>query len=217
MKRGVQAEARVPFGVALVAVWMSVGLSACYSPDDVGNLEAPDLDLLPRLTLEEVSRIGSVDDPDFGFSRIGSVDVDRDGNVWLFEWVAGELRVYSPNGDLLRRVGRRGDGPGEFSQYASPTLGLLGDTVWTFDTNSRRLTLFNRSGEVLSTAQAEEVRVPLHNPASTAAVDLNHIGADGRFVGDPGGTFAPPFDPSASWPFRTGRSEERRVGNECDD
>jgi hypothetical protein len=35
--------------------------------------------------IEEEMRLGSVDDPEVGFSRIGRVDVDRDGQIYMFE------------------------------------------------------------------------------------------------------------------------------------
>ena len=38
----------------------------------------PELDALPPLLAEVDMRIGSVDDPEIGFSRISGVDVDRD-------------------------------------------------------------------------------------------------------------------------------------------
>src|SRR6185436_3773336 len=80
--------------------------------------QPPDLEALPRLRLVEELRIGNAADPKLGFSSIGSVAVDREGNVYAFEVQAAEIRVFTPAGRALRTIGRRGDGPGEFQESA---------------------------------------------------------------------------------------------------
>lgn len=182
---------------AIAPTALALALAACSPADSGSSPEQSDLDALPYLTLEEVTRIGSVDDPDYGFSRIGGVDVDRDGNVWVFEAQARELRAYSPTGELLRRVGQRGDGPGEFSQWGTIDFGVAGDTLWVFDSGNRRLTLFNRMGEVLSDGTIEQFRIPSHVPQALLTISPAHLGSDGLFVGDRRVLFQLEFDPTA--------------------
>jgi hypothetical protein len=43
-----------------------------------------------------------------------------------------------------RRIGRRGNGPGEYQRITA--LGLLGDTLWVSDDGTRRISLMSRSG-----------------------------------------------------------------------
>lgn len=164
-------------------------LPACTTDDAATAMDGRNLDALPTLGFEEVVRIGSVDDPDVGFSRIGQVVGDRDGNVYLFEAQEVEIRAYSPAGELLRRMGRRGEGPGEFSGRIGG-FGISGDTLWVFDSGHLRLSLFSRSGELLSDVPLEEVRAPLHQPGASAQIWPRHMDDDGLFVGEEGMNFS---------------------------
>jgi hypothetical protein len=140
-------------GLALVAL-----LTSCGGPDRMGQL---DIDALPRLGAEADMRIGSVDDPEIGFSRIGRVDVGRDGRIYVYEWQDMQIRVYGPDGELSHRIGRRGEGPGEL-QRPGP-FGVVGDTVWTFQSAGNRITLFDRDGALLSTGRVTLPGIPLWN------------------------------------------------------
>jgi hypothetical protein len=90
-------------------------------PDGGGDAShgAYDIEGLPRLALVEELRIGSLKDPDHGFSAVGGVDVDDEGRFYVFERQDLQIRVYSRDGVLLNRVGGRGDGPGEFRNPAT--------------------------------------------------------------------------------------------------
>ncbi len=140
------------------------------------------LEDLPRLHLEELGRIGSTEDPDYGFSRIGPVQVGPDGNVWVAETQDRELRVYSPDGALLRRVGRRGEGPGEFAQNLT-SFGFVGDTVWAWEDWPRRLALFSVEGQVLGTVVVDLVEAELFGPGEWSRVDPGRTDPEGYLVG----------------------------------
>lgn len=163
---------------ALVATALTVlCLTACA--DLRGTVG--DLDSLPRLTAVEEARIGDVSDPDRGFSRVFQADVDRDGNLYVMEASVPEIRVFSPAGRLLRRIGGKGAGPGEME---SPRFGVLGDTVWVVDGGLNRITLFDRRGTLLSTGNVERVAIPL--PRSYGFLLPNLLRPDGRFMSSMG-------------------------------
>jgi hypothetical protein len=145
--------------------------------DNTGGV-ADHLDSFPRLSAEVEARIGDFDDPDIGFSRVLGVDVDDEGNVYVLEGLVPEIRVYSPDGNLLRRIGRRGGGPGEFER--APRFGVFGDTVWAIDNLANRITLFDRKGTVLSTGRPDLVTVPL--PGSSGHVLPWMMRPDGKFT-----------------------------------
>ena len=92
----------------------------------VGDDRIRDLDDLPRLEAVEEQRLGHFDDPDVGSTFPVQAEVDRDGNVYVLEASVPEIRVFSADGALLRRIGQRGEGPGEFR---SARFGVMGDTV----------------------------------------------------------------------------------------
>lgn len=151
-------------------------LSAC-TPSEA--TEAVHLERLPQLIAEADRRIGDFEDPSVGFSRISAVDVDRDGDVYVVEASVPEIRVYTPEGALLRRIGRRGAGPGEFER--APRFGILGDTVWAVESLANRLTLFDRQGTVLGTSRTDGVPVPL--PSGFGWVLPGSMRLDGTFTG----------------------------------
>jgi hypothetical protein len=162
---------------AMAPLLLMIILGAC---DNASAGDRWSIDELPRLGAEPTLRIGDVNDPDAGFSSIAYVDVDRDGNIYVGEGLDVEIRVYSPEGELLRRIGRRGEGPGEFDGL--PRFGVQGDTVWAYDNGLRRITLFDREGAVLETALAQEVQVPL--PGGYGWVMPWALNTDGSFSSD---------------------------------
>jgi hypothetical protein len=173
---------RLASAVALAFV-LSVGCGTEEPPPlPLGGAEAPiDLEALPTLVLEEELRIGSLDDPDYGFSRISTVAVDRDDQVYVFEGHGQEIRVYSPEGQLLRRIGRAGEGPGEF--IGGTRWGVMGDTVWAVD--RARILLFDREGRPLSTRRYEEVRIPGHLEYQTFQLVPQAMEPGGTFIAMP--------------------------------
>ena len=121
---------------------------------DGGRASDASVDDLPVFTAREELRIGSTHDPDLGFTRVGPIAVDADGTTYVAEAGENEIRVFAPNGDRLRTIGREGAGPGEFRSIGP--LGLVADTLWVGDSRNRRVTLFDRQGTVLATLRAPE-------------------------------------------------------------
>ena len=156
-----------------------ISLAACGKPGAGTNAEtSADVAAFPRLVATAGMRIGDLDDPSVGFSRVAGVDVDRDGRIYVMEAMVPEIRAYGPDGVLLRRFGRRGSGPGEFE--GAPRFGVIGDTIWAIEYGSDRITLFDRDGALLSTGRAERVTVPL--PHSYGQVLPWSMRPDGKFT-----------------------------------
>lgn len=66
--------------------------------------------------LREELRIGVLEgDERYSLGAVTGVAVDGQGHVWVADHQAATLRRYSPEGGYLGDVGRRGQGPGEFS------------------------------------------------------------------------------------------------------
>lgn len=158
-----------------LALWC-VALVACGPPRTGSDIH---VDALLQLVAQAGLRIGDFDDPSVGFSRVRGVDVDRDGNVYVGEALVPEIRVYGSDGALVRRIGRRGAGPGEFE--GMPRFGVIGDTVWALSYHPGRITLFDREGELLSARRVDDVVVKL--PAAYAYLGPRTIRPDGNFVG----------------------------------
>ena len=165
-----------------ISLLLAVGLTSGTGCEAPRGRRAAVIDELPVLTATEALRIGSVEDPDLGFSRVTGVDVDRDGNLFVGESLAGEIRVFDPDGNLLNRIGRRGEGPGEFNMPLQ--WGVLGDTVWVVDFQLQRTTLFDRGGTLLSTGAWAGVPVLYGTSGSAGAVGPVLMRADGLFMSE---------------------------------
>jgi len=84
---------------------------------------------IETLELEEHWRIGGEDDEENFFGIINDVLVDAGGNLYLLDVQLTEVQVYDQDGQYVKTLGHRGDGPGELRAVAGQLLlpdGTLG-------------------------------------------------------------------------------------------
>lgn len=74
--------------------------------------------------LEELWTVGG-DDGDLFFGVVNRVLIDEQENIYLLDGQLADVKVLSRDGELLRTLGREGDGPGEFRSPAE--MGFLPD------------------------------------------------------------------------------------------
>ena len=106
-----------------------------------------------RWRLVEELRLGSLEEGPTGFSDVRAVHVDRRNRLWVLDFGVQEIRVFDSTGQFVRRVGRRGNGPGEFV-YADGILPGIDGTIWVQDPQNQRLTGFNQDGEFVAQVPA---------------------------------------------------------------
>lgn len=103
----------------------------------------------PEITEVHVDlRFGSLegDDPNLTFTRIQGIQAASDGIIYVLEGQPDEVRVFSPDGEYLRTIVRRGEGPGETT--GATGIILMGDTLlWTNDFRQRVIIGVNSNGE----------------------------------------------------------------------
>ena len=117
--------------------------------------------------LQEAASIGSPEGPG-SFGRVRSVVADGDGNVYVADAQVSEIRVFGPDGAHLRTFGRKGAGPGEFTELYS--LAWIGDSLAALDPRAGRISLLSRSGEWLG---------QIAHPAITGpVVRLHSVGSE---------------------------------------
>ena len=97
------------------------GLQSACLLAAAGPLKAQEVIQLPaedrslEADLEEVYRVGSLTGEDWEqFGRIHEVAFDGASNVYLLDIDAAKVLVVDRDGDLVRTIGRPGNGPGEF-------------------------------------------------------------------------------------------------------
>ena len=106
-----------------------------------------------RLELMEELRIGAGADADALelFGSVISLAVDEDENTYVADYQSREIRVFDREGNFVRTIGRRGEGPGEFSSLAGIVWDRGNRVLWAVDAGGRRFSVFDRSGRTLAT------------------------------------------------------------------
>lgn len=117
----------------------------------VRNGDAPLLAGASGWRLEEEVRIGTrMGDGPAAFGRIGWLLADPEGDVYVLDTQAQEIRVFDARGEYLRTIGRPGEGPGELKDAAAMGWSPSGD-LRVVDPGTGRLTVFHPSGELVET------------------------------------------------------------------
>lgn len=125
--------------------------------------------------LEEVLRIGSLESTDLVASVL-DLAIGPDSALYVAQAMVPAVTVFSLDGQVLRRIGRSGQGPGEM-QLAAVAVGWVGDTLWIADVN--RIQLFTtderRPEQIIQFARSVSEEGSTLTPGRMLA--------DGTFVG----------------------------------
>jgi hypothetical protein len=129
--------------------WIALALSATVAgcgPDttsDEGSaLPTPDQRQNGTLRLTELFRT----DDSVALTSVQGLDVDSRAQVYIGDWGNPAVIVLSPEGRIVRRIGRRGQGPGEFANVSGVQV-LQGDSLQVYDIQQDRLTVFAPDGD----------------------------------------------------------------------
>ena len=135
-----------------------------------GTLDGPDV--IVNAVTEEVFTVGSVmGDTWDTFGRVSSVHFDAQANLHIFDSQLDHILVVGPDGSLVRTVGGRGEGPGEFDNVTTAIVGRDGSyTVMGFS----QVDLLEPGGEF--------VRRVTMDPMTTGMVMADMALPDGRLV-----------------------------------
>lgn len=113
------------------------------------------------LNLEEDLSIGASEGGDeYIFSRIGNLDVDKNGNIYAIDTSSAHIRVFDSNGHYLRAIGRKGQGPGEM-QMPGFVQATSQNEIAVFDFLTQRLVFFSPDGTYLRQVSAARMRYPV--------------------------------------------------------
>ncbi len=135
-----------------------------------GTLDGPDV--IVNVVTEEVFTVGSVvGDTWDTFGSVRSVHFDSQANLHIFDSQLDHILVVGPDGSLVRTVGGRGEGPGEFDNVVQTIVGRDGSyTVMGFS----QIDLLEPDGAF--------VRRITMDPTTTGIVNASMALPDGRLV-----------------------------------
>ena len=101
-----------------------------------------------RWTLVEDLRLGTLDrEGPEQFSQVANILTDTAGSVYVLDYQAQEIRVFSSEGVFSHTIGRKGEGPGEFTMAAGLDWAPDG-RLWVW--GSLRYSVFEPTGEFVT-------------------------------------------------------------------
>lgn len=86
--------------------------------------------------LNKIIDIGS-NDPDYLFMHISGATVDENRNIYVCDSKGSFLRKYDSTGKFIKEIGRRGEGPGEFSNSLKSLL--IDENLYLLDSLNHRI------------------------------------------------------------------------------
>ena len=87
------------------------------------------------------------------FSGTTTLVVDSEGNMYVNDPRDWQVKVFDKSGNLVRKFGKKGSGPGEFNEPVAIAMG--GDDLYIFDTGHKKMIVLTLDG-----TYKREVRFP---------------------------------------------------------
>lgn len=105
-------------------------------------------------TLGETLRIGGAETGPLSFLYTKSIEADAKGQVFVLDRKTQDIRVFGPDGKLVRVIGRVGSGPGELRDAEGLIIARNG-VLWVRDAANARFSLFSPEGAFQSSWTAK--------------------------------------------------------------
>ena len=107
--------------------------------------------------LEEDLSIGeTAGKEEYMFSRISGISVDREERIYVLDYSEANIKVFNKNGDYLKTIGRKGQGPGEMTSPFSICITKKNEIV-VQDLNNHQISFFSLEGRYLKAISTAEV------------------------------------------------------------
>ena len=101
--------------------------------------------------------------PEYSFGDVAGLALMSDGTIAVLDGHAAEVRTFSPDGSFIRRIGRRGEGPGEISGEGSLAVIAVGPRQFAVpDIMTQTLNVYSLQGELVRSSRfdIQEVYIP---------------------------------------------------------
>ncbi len=84
------------------------------------------------------------------FASIISLDVDTQGRLYVLDSYTQQIHIFDSSGALVRTVGSKGSGPGEFENATAVDVSEVGE-IWVMEMQLGKLTILDADGNYLRT------------------------------------------------------------------
>lgn len=125
------------------------------------------------------------DQPDStrSFLRPMSMDIDKDGNIYILDQYSSSVKKYSNDGEFIRSFGRQGNGPGELMYPMS--LDVQGDSVFVSCTAVSKFVKYDLDGghvEDRTHTNRGFIKFSTLNDSAFIALSLNVYVEDDEYI-----------------------------------
>ena len=108
-------------------------------------------------SLEEELSIGEAErGEEYIFSQIRSIAVDEKERIYVLDTKEAHVKVFDKNGDYIKTMGRKGQGPGEMSLPFSICITTQNEIV-VQDLNNRRIMFYSLDGSFIKSLSTAKI------------------------------------------------------------
>jgi len=129
------------------------------------------------VTFEEELSIGG-EEYDM-LSQPRSFIIDKEGSIFISDYQDQAIKVFDSNGDFIKTIGRKGEGPGEFAYLGSQTF-LPDGRLLAMDSMTMRLNLFDPEGTYLTSYHWTQRSGHLQYATDSTCVMTKYIFGEGK-------------------------------------
>ena len=126
-------------------------------------------------------------DGDAEFLYVQGITRTAKGEIVVGNLGSREIQVFGPNGAMLRKFGRTGQGPGEFRNMA--WLGRTADSIYIYDSSQSRVSVFSVSGGFVRSVSLAAITDRVYPHARIAVDRLVVLDFPGTRMEHPHGVF----------------------------
>jgi hypothetical protein len=149
--------------IALTACAKREKVPAAAYPVTIETIDGVRTVLNPAFPKEGVVRYALLEDLTIGgesggaesvLNRPQSIDVDAQGNIYVLDWGDVDFKVFGPDGGLLRKFGKKGQGPGDFDIPAYFVLAADG-RIFLLSGRQNQMIILDSAGKYLSSFRVD--------------------------------------------------------------
>ena len=118
------------------------------------NPEFPKEGVVRYALQEELALGGEGGGAESVLNRPQYLDVDAQGNIFVLDWGDVDFKVFAPDGRLLRKFGKKGQGPGDFDTPAWFDLGADG-RIFLLSGRQNQLVILDGDGKYVSSFRVD--------------------------------------------------------------
>jgi hypothetical protein len=102
-----------------------------------------------KFELDEDLSIGNQQDKNYSFYIVRDIQVGKNGGIYISDSGNYRVQCFDKNGNYVLTIGRKGQGPGEFSRPLELQIDQETENIYVND-DSRKIKIFDRKGNYIN-------------------------------------------------------------------